>query len=101
MASDGVSPRRFAQAGRQTVSARFGANLRARRKRAGLAQAELGDRASANRIEVGMWERGERLPRIDTLLRLAGSLSVQPGELLDGIVWRLDQTERGRFEVAD
>ncbi|MBS1677922.1 MAG: hypothetical protein JST08_11105 [Actinobacteria bacterium] len=32
-------------------------------------------------------ERGERVCRIDTLIRIACSMAVPPGELLDGIFW--------------
>jgi hypothetical protein len=32
-------------------------------------------------------ERGESLPRTDTLLRLAGGLGVPVQELVDGLVW--------------
>jgi hypothetical protein len=32
-------------------------------------------------------EHGERVCRIDTLIRLAGAMAVLPAELLDGIVW--------------
>lgn len=40
-----------------------------------------------------MLERGERLPRVDTLIKLMGALEVPAGDLLDGIEWVAD----GRF----
>lgn len=70
-----------------TVRERFAANLLRERKRAGLSQEEVGYRASLHRTEVGMMERGVRCPRIDTLVKLAGAIGVEPGVLLDGIVW--------------
>jgi len=69
------------------VAERFGRNLRRVRRREGLSQEELAVRASLHRTEVGKLENGERLPRIDTLVRLADSMVVPPGELLDGIHW--------------
>ena len=45
-----------------------------------------------------MLERGERVPRIDTLIKLASALSIQPGELLVGIDWRPDSVQGSGFE---
>lgn len=72
----------------QTVARRFGENLIQARQRAGISQEELGIRASLHRTQIGLLERGGRLPRIDTLAKLAGALEVPVGELFDGIAWR-------------
>lgn len=72
-----------------TVADRFGENLLIHRRRAGLSQEEMGFRAALHRTEIGMLERGGRLARIDTLVKLAGALEVEPGDLLDGISWRI------------
>lgn len=69
------------------VAERFGANLRRVRRREGLSQEGLAERASLHRTEIGLLENGRRVPRIDTLVRLADSMVVAPGELLDGISW--------------
>ena len=79
---------------------RFAANLVRARKRSGLSQEELGFRASLHRTEVGMLERGHRIPRIDTLVKLAGALEVPPGDLLDGIDWTPGGTLIGQFLVG-
>jgi hypothetical protein len=44
-------------------------------------------RASLHRTAVGQLERGERVARVYTVVELAGSLGVPPGELLDGMGW--------------
>jgi len=80
-----------------TVAETFGENLTIYRRRAGLSQEELGFRASLHRTEIGELERGVRVPRIDTLVKLAGALSVPPGDLLKGIAWRPGGTRSGRF----
>jgi len=80
------------------VAARFAENLIRCRKRADLSQEGLGIRASLHRTEISLLERGTRIPRIDTLVKLAGALSVSPCELLDGIVWRPGSTSAGGFE---
>jgi len=69
------------------VADRFGDNLRRVRRREGLSQDELAVRASLHRTEIGKLENTERVPRIDTLIRLAGAMAVPPAELLDGIAW--------------
>lgn len=82
------------------VARRFGENLKRCRKRAGVSQEELGVLSSLHRTEIGLLERGERIPRIDTLVRLAGSLSVPPDDLIVGIDWQPGVMQRGGFELA-
>jgi transcriptional regulator with XRE-family HTH domain len=82
------------------VERQFAANLRACRKRAGLSQEALRFRAELHRTEIGLLERGARVPRIDTLIKLASALSIPPGDLLEGIGWRpgeIGEPVPGRF----
>ncbi len=79
------------------VSERFGSNLLHCRRRAGLSQEELSFRASLHRTEVGMLERGIRLPRLDTLVKLAGGLEVEVAELVEGISWTSGIYQDGTF----
>ena len=67
---------------------RFGRNLARCRRAAGISQEELGFRASLHRTEVSFLERGERMPRVDTALRIAGSLGVPLDDLIAGLEWR-------------
>lgn len=67
---------------------RFGQNLARCRKGACVSQEELSFRASLHRTEVSLLERGERMPRVDTALRLAGSLGVPLDDLVAGLEWR-------------
>ncbi|MEX0972504.1 MAG: helix-turn-helix transcriptional regulator [Solirubrobacterales bacterium] len=84
------------------VARRFGENLRRCRKRTGLSQEALGERASLHRTEIGLLERGARTPRIDTLIKLATALPADAGDLLDGITWSPGKTEirPGRFSLS-
>lgn len=82
------------------MAALFGKNLRAARMRAGLSQEEAAFGAGLHRTEIGLLERGERLPRIDTTVKLAGSLSVPPAELLVGMEWERRTAEEGKFKLA-
>ncbi len=85
------------------VPRRFGQNLARCRKRSGLSQEDVAFRAGLHRTEIGMLERGTRTPRIDTLVKLAGAVEVDPWELLDGIKWDAPPVliNRDRFVVRD
>lgn len=80
-----------------TVAQRFGANLVCVRKRAALSQEQLGLLADLHRTEIGLLERGARVPRIDTLLKLAAALDIDPTELLEGITWEPGRAVPGHF----
>lgn len=80
-----------------TVAQRFGANLVHCREQAGLSQEALGERASLHRTAIGLLEKGARMPRIDTLIKLAMALDVEAADLLDGIEWQPGTMSPGRF----
>jgi transcriptional regulator with XRE-family HTH domain len=84
----------------EEIARRFGQNLRRARKRAAMSQEELAAGASLHRTEIGLIERGHRVARIDTLIKLASSLGVSPLELLEGIQWTAAGPSRGRFNVS-
>jgi transcriptional regulator with XRE-family HTH domain len=82
------------------IARQVGANLRKARERADLSQEEVGYLASIHRTEVGLIERGERIPRVDTLVKLAGGLEVCPEALLAGLTWRPGSVAVGKFSIA-
>jgi len=80
---------------------RLGRNLFMARHRAGFSQEELGALTCLHRTEIGMVENGIRLPRVDTLIKLATALDVGAEELLAGIEWIVSAPSRsGSFSVA-
>jgi transcriptional regulator with XRE-family HTH domain len=83
------------------VAGQFGKNLARLRKRANYSQEELAVRASLHRTAVGQLERAERVCRVDTLIKLAGSLGIPPGELLVGMDWEPGRTLVGQFTEED
>lgn len=83
----------------QRLADQFGRNLAYCRRRAKLSQEELAVRASLHRTAVGQIERGERVCRVDTLIKLAGSLRISPDELLDGMGWDPGSTIVGGFKL--
>jgi transcriptional regulator with XRE-family HTH domain len=83
------------------IAARFGDNLARCRKQADLSQEELAVRASVHRTEISYLERGLRLPRVDTLVKLTASLEVSADELLAGLEWKPGGMVYGRFRSVD
>jgi transcriptional regulator with XRE-family HTH domain len=86
---------------------RFASNAVELRTRAGLSQADAGLRAGLHRSEFSMLERRLRMPRLDTLLRVAGGIEAEPWELIEGLGWDLDRSrlwearpDPGRYEVV-
>lgn len=80
---------------------RFGENLRRSRPLMDLSQEELGQRASLHRTEIGKLECGHRLPRLDTIVKLAGGLEIAPGDLLVRMRWWPGRpSELGSFDLA-
>lgn len=71
------------------LNRRFAENLILLRGRAGLSQEQTAERADLHRTELSLLERGLRLPRLDTIVKLAGAIEVEPCELLAGMTWRL------------
>jgi transcriptional regulator with XRE-family HTH domain len=61
---------------------RFGRNLWLARRRAGYSQEALGALCGLHRTEVGMVENGQRLPRVDTVMKLATVLEIGVEKLL-------------------
>lgn len=58
-------------------------------------------RASLHRTEISQLERGLRIARVDTLIKIAASLEVTPDELLVGLNWSPGGTVYGRFRPSE
>jgi len=84
------------------IASRFAENLVRHRDLAGISQEELGYRASLHRTEISQLERGLRIPRIDTMIKLAHSLGLGYEQLLAGIDWTPGEVRPGQFaEVSE
>ena len=84
-----------------TLGERFGLNLWRSRRRAGLSQDGLANLVGVSRAAISPLERGLRLPRIDTILKLAAGMNVSPCVLLEGMEWRPGRYVDGDFYVED
>jgi transcriptional regulator with XRE-family HTH domain len=85
---------------KRPLAVQFGRNLAYLRKLRKISQEELAFRAGLHRTEVGIVERGHRLVRIDTLIKLCGALGATPDELLDGLGWTPSDPRRGHFLIG-
>jgi len=83
-----------------TMQQRFAANLRALRTAAGLSQEELSFRASVHRTQISLLENGDRLPRFETLIKVAGALEATPNDLTAGIRWEPIIAITGGLEIT-
>jgi transcriptional regulator with XRE-family HTH domain len=83
------------------IAERFAQNLAFHRRAAGLSQEDLAHRAAVHRTQISLMESGKRLPRLDTLVKLAGALGISVAVLLDGISWEPTVTKVGEFNIAD
>jgi transcriptional regulator with XRE-family HTH domain len=83
------------------IGRKLGRNLWMARRHAGYSQEALGALCGLHRTEISFVENGQRLPRVDTLLKLSGALKVSVKKLLDGIEWiPPDPPAGGSFAVG-
>jgi transcriptional regulator with XRE-family HTH domain len=69
----------------------LGRRIRRSRRDQDLSQEAVAWVAGIHRMQISLYEHGQRMPLLATFVRLAGGLGVSPCTLLDGIAW-----ERGR-----
>lgn len=87
----------MAPSSKDRLARRFGENMKRARRGAVLSQEELSFRAELHRTEISQLERGLRLPRLDTIAKVAGAAEIPVERLFDGVVWRPGSFSRGTF----
>jgi transcriptional regulator with XRE-family HTH domain len=81
-------------------AAAFGERLLVARFEYGRASQEtIAGRAGIHRTQISLLEHGERSPRLETFVRLAGAVDQTPGELLGPIRW--EPGTPGHFVLTD
>jgi transcriptional regulator with XRE-family HTH domain len=78
----------------------FGENLARYRAESGISQEELGHLSSMHRTQIGDLEKGRKQPRLDTIVKIAGALGIDPCELIKGVRWTPPSTRPGEFRRA-
>jgi transcriptional regulator with XRE-family HTH domain len=86
------------------LSEHFGRRLWRYRRRAYLSQDDLALLLGLHRTEISQLERGLRIPRLDTILKLSAGVEASPCDLIAGLRWRpgsLDQVSGVYAKGAD
>ena len=86
---------------RRPLPVHFGNRLRVCRIRAEVSQEALGEMTALHRTEIGLLERGEREPRLSTIVKLASALEAPLHELVGEIGWNPDGAGSGEFEFRN
>jgi len=81
------------------IAERFGRNLFRARQDAGLSQEALAALCSLHRTEIGYLEGGKRVPRLDTVIKLATALEAPLDDFTEGIEWVRGEKGQGGFLV--
>lgn len=75
--------------------------MRAARGDANLSQEKVAKRAEVHRTEIGLLERGGRVPRIDTVIKIGVAIGIDPCQLIKGITWRPGSKTKGTFALEE
>jgi transcriptional regulator with XRE-family HTH domain len=79
----------------------LGANLRRRRREAGLTQEQLAHLSGLHPTYVSLLERGQRNPGFEIMVKLVGALGIEADDLHDGVAWiPPDVGRKGRFTYS-
>lgn len=63
----------------------FGERVRARRLELGLSQEAAAVRCGIHWTQLGKVERGQRSLRLETIVKIAAGLEIEPGKLVNGL----------------
>ena len=77
----------------------FVANLNRLMEERGMTPYEVGAAADIHRSHLSLILDGARVVQLDTMVKLAGALGVDPAELLAGVRWVSDGRGGGEFEL--
>jgi transcriptional regulator with XRE-family HTH domain len=85
-----------------TVAEQIGRNLKRMRRAAFMSQDDLSRRSGLHHTEISLLERGQRLPRIDTCIRIVEGTNADPGTLFEGLAWHepAHWDEKGWFTIT-
>ena len=79
----------------QPVLVALGERIRELREARHWSQEDFADRCGLHRTAVGLLERAERNPRLETLMTLSKGLEITVSELLQGLERRSQSLARG------
>ncbi len=71
----------------QTFAWFVGRRIRTVRRAADLTQEVIAERAGIHRTNMSLYENGQKVPKLETFVKIAMALGVSPCELLPGLEW--------------
>jgi transcriptional regulator with XRE-family HTH domain len=82
------------------VAERFAENLAHYLAESPLSQEEVAARAEIHRTQISKLLKGNQICRLDTAVRLAGALDIEPAALIEGITWDPAANISGEFNAS-
>lgn len=82
------------------VAERFAENLARYLGKSPLSQEEVAARAEINRTQISKLLQGDQVCRLDTAVKLAGALEIEPAKLIEGITWDPATNVKGKFRAS-
>lgn len=67
----------------------FSLNMKACRESQGISQEKLAEYANLHRTYIGSIERGEKIPSLVTVVKIAKALKVDVSQLINNILWEV------------
>lgn len=71
----------------EQAAASFANKLREARGKAKMTQERLAHLSSIDRSQIGHLEAGRKVPKLDTIIKLAGALNIEPCKLISDVRW--------------
>lgn len=81
------------------VAELFANNLARYLEKSPLTQEQVAARAQINRTQIHKLLQGEQICRLDTAVKIAGALGIEPAKLIEDIRWDPGVTAGGEFVV--
>jgi transcriptional regulator with XRE-family HTH domain len=66
-----------------------------------ISQEATAERAGIHRTQISLIETGQRMPLLETFVRLAGAVDLAPAELLGPIRWVPGADGHGHFDLGE
>jgi transcriptional regulator with XRE-family HTH domain len=70
----------------KAIARRFAENLAHHMAKSPRSREEISVRAEIHRVRLAKLLKGEQVPRLDTVVKLAGALDIAPADLLEGMI---------------
>lgn len=70
----------------------IGEKIRKARKSKGITQKQLGELTGKKFEAISQWETGERIPKLETIVKISCALKINPMELLPD--WFIDEVNQ-------